>query len=318
MTEFSINVQNETGFGIAGSTFPAPLNLTQRVVTANDSSYSNNFGNMFNRSGSNNLPSISIVGHLAEFNGAGLRQLAPGLGSANFLNAATRLILDENGPSSPTALELACEDDTRIDESIIIKAVELNNGVAITHTSNPIRLNGHTAVPVEWPGEQFRIFRLTDMYVYNHANGQSSGAKPNDGVVHVFDAGTTISNGEPSGGGNNNFRWGSLELSDGIKTDGAYYLEPNKTFYGTTISIMNDGSIEDAVKTSIQYKPSNRDWWSTYGNFNANTAITIPIYDMEVVANSFGADIRIIGAESNLNQGTVSKLTVKLNGFVSN
>lgn len=294
---------------------------TQRVVIASDSPYSNNFGNMYGRSGSNDLTPISISGYLVDFSGEGYRQMTPGAIENTFNYAITNINTENDAPSSVGGLQMACEDNSRT-QSIVVSVSQFDGTII---DSDEIVLNGQTPVPITFIDagqDPFPIFRIVRMYVSEHGGQQVSQDKPPDGLVHIFNSGAAITAGLPD---NDEDKWASLELEEGSSTSAYLYVEPNATFYATTLTICKDGNSTKTVKAAIQYRPCDRDygvdpdnkqWWITYGNYTANTSITIPLYELQIAGEDTGADIRLIAGEG-INNGTQSRVTVKLNGFKS-
>lgn len=282
----------DSNIGVAGSG-------TIRSVLATDTPFMNNYCNLYSRFGTNQYTEIVLEGGIRFMDG-GMRQLSYGLESGEFFDGLPT--------ASEGAVQVSCTSALATTQTLILNAV-LQDGTAVT--SNPISLNGQTAVSVEFPAAtNDEVFRIISAFVIG--NTQSAGdAFPfgEEEPVYVTNDGAALTSGIPDDFAD---LWFTVDLGYGVSKPGYIYLPADQTLVplNASFSYANDDTY--SVRYALQFKDTDGDFWFTAWTSGAVNGAWFEFPStLTLDGGNNGRDLRLI-AERNDGASFVESIMIQV------
>jgi len=289
----------------AGSTHPAwttkvyNVQLIQDYKPApRDIPFQNNYCNYHLRTDRNDGTPVRLEGGTFLVNNGNLRQASYGMGANDFYDLPTDQTNDD--------MQISCDNNSRTTQMLVVTANQVD-GTQVK--SNPVTLNGETAVNIVFPNSA-QVYRIVSIVVISNtmdADGDYGVGAESD-IVYISPQGQSLSSGVPDAQ-----IMATMALGLGLSKLGYLHVPPNHTFVPLSALLMSNSASTRSVKFAIQAKSCSSDLWMTIINTGYRDDVYLELASaMTVASGTDGYDFRIIVSQGD-GSGSVDDVNIIVN-----
>lgn len=266
-----------------------------------DVPYQNNYSNFYQRTGKNTGTPVKLEAGVFGLSSTTFQQWTYGLNGGNFLDLPTT--------QTNFDIQISCSNNGRTTQQLTVTANQVD-GTQVT--SNPVTLNGQTAVNITFPNST-QIYRIASIQVTSNTMdaGGALGTGTDVDFCYISPQGQSLTNGFPDAQ-----ILGTIGLGLGISRLGYLHIPPNKSYVTLSASYTTNSVQGRVVKFAFQSKPCSADLWTTHttAGFRNNTYFETPS-GLMIDSHADGYDLRLIASQGD-GTGSVDETVAIVNGII--